>query len=215
MEKKQEHLLEKKRCINNHKISKPGYVTANIYICSFCLWILPPFFYKHSGCYGNGLIDDAEKNKILKCFWQRRWCVTPNSCNLVVMGLHLRFVFFCKQDTAKLKRSLWRRIYLFQEFWLFCSRFVAFTFDLWDLLCFVCNLWTIAKRIETILWPVRAPDQILDRFYVISMVFLSLRRRHLSRETSLMSRSEERWLYLQASVCYNKHLFQFLDLPYY
>ena len=27
-----------------------------------------------------------------------------------------------------------------------------------------------------------APDQILDRFYVINMEFLSLRRRHLSHE---------------------------------
>ena len=60
-----------------------------------------------------------------------------------------------------------------------------------------------------------APDQILDRFYVISMAFLSLRRRHPSHETSLSSRSEERLLYSQASTCYNKHLFQFLDLPYY
>ena len=61
----------------------------------------------------------------------------------------------------------------------------------------------------------RAPVQILDRCYVINMVFLSLRRRHLSHETSLASRSEERWLYSQASSCYNKHLFQFLDTSYY
>ena len=31
---------------------------------------LPPLFDKHTGCYGNGLIDVAEKPKILKRFWQ-------------------------------------------------------------------------------------------------------------------------------------------------
>ena len=112
-------------------------------------------------------------------------------------------------------QTLPQRIYIFQEFWLFCSRIVAFTFDLCDLLCFVCNSRTTAKRIEIILWPITAPDQILDRFYVINMAFLSLRKRHLLCETSLASRSEERSLYLQASSCYNKHLFQFLDPPYY
>ena len=49
----------------------------------------------------------------------------------------------------------------------------------------------------------RVPDQILDRFYVINMAFLSSRSRHVSYETSLMSRSEERSLYLQATTCYN------------
>ena len=185
------------------------------YICSFCLCTLPLLFHKHSGCYGNGLIDVAEKTKTLKRFWQRRCSVTPNSCNLVVMGLYLSFVFFCKQATAKLKCFLWRRIYIFQEFWLFCSRFVTFTFDFCDLLYFVCNSWKTAKRIEIILWPMRAPDQILDGFYVINMAFLSLRSRRLLCETSLASRSEKRWLYLQASTCYNKHLFQSLDPLYY
>ena len=61
----------------------------------------------------------------------------------------------------------------------------------------------------------RAPEQILDRFYVINMAFLSLRSRHLLCETSLASRSEERWLYSKASSCYNKHLFQFPDPAYY
>ena len=32
--------------------------------------LLPPLFDKHSGCYGNDLIDVAEKPKILKRFWQ-------------------------------------------------------------------------------------------------------------------------------------------------
>ena len=38
----------------------------------------------------------------------------------------------------------------------------------------------------------RAPDQILDGFYVINMAFLSLRSRHLLHKTSLASRSEVR-----------------------
>ena len=135
-----------------------------------------------------------------------------NSCNLVVIVLQLSLVFFCKRASAKLKRFLIIYIIYIPEILIICKRFVAFTFDLCDLLCFVCNSW-IAKRIEIILWPLIAPDQILHRFYVINMAFLSLRRRHLSHETSLSSRSEERSLY--SSTCYNKHLFQFLDLPYY
>ena len=116
-EKKARTLLEKKCCINNHKISKP-WEGENELLCyhqhlhlSLCLCVLSPLFHKHSGCYGNGLIDVAERNKILKCFWQHRWRVTPNSCNLVVMGLQLSFVFFCKRDTAKLKRFLKEYIY--------------------------------------------------------------------------------------------------------
>ena len=98
-----------------------------------------------------------------------------NSCNLVVIGLQLSFVFFCKRDSAKLKRFLWRRIYIIYipGILTICKRFVAFTVDLCDLLCFVCNLWTIAKRIEIILWPMRVPDHILDRFchqYGISVI---------------------------------------------
>ena len=58
------------------------YVPANVYFCSFCsFFILPPLFVKHSGCYGNGLIDVAEKPKTLKRFWQRRSRVIRNSCN--------------------------------------------------------------------------------------------------------------------------------------
>ena len=92
------------------RVKKNWYVPANIYICSFCLFILPPLFDKYSGCYGNGLIDVAEKNKTLKWFWQHRSCVIRNSCTLVVMGLRLSFVFFCKQATEKLKHFLWRRV---------------------------------------------------------------------------------------------------------
>ena len=95
------------------RVKTNRYVSAYISICCFCSFKLPPLFDKHSGCYSNGLIDVAEKPKILKRFWQRRWCVTPNSCNLVVMGLQLSFVFFCKRAAAKLKRFLCRRTYIY------------------------------------------------------------------------------------------------------
>ena len=64
-----------------------------------------------------------------------------NSCNLVVIGLQLSLVFFCKRASAKLKCFLWRTIYIIYipEILIICKRFVAFTFDLCDLLCFVCN----------------------------------------------------------------------------
>ena len=42
--------------------------------------LLPPLFDKHNGCYGNDLIDVAEKPKILKRFWQRRSRVIRNNC---------------------------------------------------------------------------------------------------------------------------------------
>ena len=40
--------------------SRGENVPANIYICSFSLFVLPPLFDKYSGCYGNGLIDVTE-----------------------------------------------------------------------------------------------------------------------------------------------------------
>ena len=51
---------------------------ANIYFCSFCL-LLPPIFNKNGEYHGNGLIDVAEKPKMLKRFWQRRSRVILNS----------------------------------------------------------------------------------------------------------------------------------------
>ena len=42
--------------------------------------------------------------------------------------------------------------------------------------------------IQLLCGPIRAPDQIPDRFYVISMEILSLRRRHFWQN---VSRSEE------------------------
>jgi len=56
------------------------YIPANIYICSLCLFILPPLFDKCSWCYGNGLFDVAKTSKILRHFWQRRSRVIRNSC---------------------------------------------------------------------------------------------------------------------------------------
>ena len=44
-----------------------------------------------------------------------------------------------------------------------------------------------------------APDQIPHRFYVISIEFLSLRRRRLFYKTSLAVKSAKRLLYSQAT----------------
>ena len=44
------------------------YVPANIYICSLCLFILPPIFDKHSGCYGKSLFDIAKNPKSWNIF---------------------------------------------------------------------------------------------------------------------------------------------------
>ena len=56
----------------------------------------------------------------------------------------------------------------------------------------------IAKRIWSVGLPIRAHDQILDGFYVISMQFPSLTRRRLSRQTYPAARNQERRLYSQA-----------------
>lgn len=45
-----------------------------------------------------------------------------------------------------------------------------------------------------------------DRFYAISMVFLSLRLRCLFNETSLAQGSEQKQLYLQATLCSQLYL---------
>ena len=50
--------------------------------------------------------------------------------------------------------------------------------------------------------PIRAPDQILDRFYVIGMEFLLLRHRCLSGENVPSSKEQGQWLFSQARfVC--------------
>ena len=45
-----------------------------------------------------------------------------------------------------------------------------------------------------------------DRFYAIGMVLLSLRLRCLFNETSLAPRSEQKQLYLQATLCLQLYL---------
>ena len=61
--------IQKKHSYKRVKTNR--YVPAKIYFSSFCSF-LPPIFDKLSGGYRNGLIDVAEKPKILKRFWQRR-----------------------------------------------------------------------------------------------------------------------------------------------
>ena len=75
--------------------------------------LLPPLFDKHSGCYGNDLIDVAEKPKILKRFWQRRSRVIRNSCKkvalkgLIVTRPHYLFKGKAFQLVQILNLSLW------------------------------------------------------------------------------------------------------------
>ena len=53
---------------------------------------------------------------------------------------------------------------------------------IWPLPPFVCHLWTIAKTIELLCWPISASDRILDRCDVFSMEFLSLSCRRSSSQ---------------------------------
>ena len=97
---------------------------------------------------------------------------------------------FAEQSVSDEKKSsLWIHPFLFASRRL--RRFARETV--------VCASTTeIAKRIWSLRLPIRAPDQVLDRFYIISMAFLSLTRRLLSRQTYQAARSKERWLYSQA-----------------
>ena len=61
-----------------------GMFPSTLTVCSFCA-LLPSFFHKHSGCYGNGLIDVAEKPKNLKRFDNAG--LIRNSCNQMVSDL--------------------------------------------------------------------------------------------------------------------------------
>jgi len=65
------------------RVKTNRYVPVNIYSLQL-FTLLPPFFYKHSGCFGNGLIDVAEKPKNLKRFDNAG--LIRNSCNQMVRG---------------------------------------------------------------------------------------------------------------------------------
>ena len=75
--------------------------------------LLPPLFDKHSGCYGNDLIDVGEKPKFLKRFWQHRSRVIRNSCKtvplkgLIVTRPHYLFKGQAFQQGQILNLSLW------------------------------------------------------------------------------------------------------------
>ena len=55
--------------------------------------------------------------------------------------------------------------------------------------------------------PIRAPDLILGRLYIISMAFLSLRHRCLSHKMSPVVRSKQIWLYSRAIALFPTFLF--------
>ena len=45
---------------------------------------------------------------------------------------------------------------IFHKYWLFCKRFIVFTFDLYGLLSFVCHSQTIAKTMKLLRRPISA-----------------------------------------------------------
>ena len=88
--------------------------------------------------------------------------------------------------------------HVFYEYWLFCSRFITFTFDLCDRLFFVCGSQTLAK---TKYHYYVDQSELLTRFWTD----LTSSVRNFWRwgadvppgETSLAGRGEERWLFSQ------------------
>ena len=52
-----------------------GWKQIGMFLPTFCSLLLPILFDKHSGCYGNSLIDFTEKPQILKRSWQFRSAV--------------------------------------------------------------------------------------------------------------------------------------------
>ena len=52
-----------------------GWKQISMFLLTFCSLLLPILIDKHSGCYGNSLIDFTEKPKILKRSWQFRSAV--------------------------------------------------------------------------------------------------------------------------------------------
>ena len=93
----------------------------------------------------------------------------------------VKFCVNLQTSTSKTQMLLLEKK-MFHKYWLFCYRFITLTFDLCGL--GFCILLVIRKKIpktmKLLCWLIRAPDQIPDRFYVISMEFLLLRCRHLS-----------------------------------
>ena len=56
---------------------------------------------------------------------------------------------------------------------------------------FLCHSQTRGKKIQLLRRPIRASDQIPDRFYVISMEFLSLSRRRSSWRNVVSAEEQE------------------------
>ena len=84
------------------------------------------------------------------------WLIVEKCC------VHLRM------SSSKTQMLLLEKT-VFQKYWLFCQRFIAFTFDLGGLLSCVCHSLTIAKTMKILRRPISASDRIPDRFYVIRM----------------------------------------------
>ena len=111
-----------------------------------------------------------------------------------------------KQAVARLRCFFWRRIYSTNND---CFVVDSSGFHLTFVIFCPCLSLRIALRGLVILLcrPIRAPDQILGRLYIISMTFLSLRHRRLSHKMSPGARGEERLLYLWAIPLFPTFLF--------
>ena len=93
---------------------------------------------------------------------------------LVKCCVHLQ-----RSSSKTLRLPLERNI--FHKYWLFCYRFLSFTFDLCSLAFFFSVIRNNSKNnVTTPSSNQRLYDRIQDRLYVFSMEFLSLSRRRSS-----------------------------------
>ena len=118
-------------------------------------------------------------------FYVFSWSIMVKFCVLLQMSYSKTQMLFLKKN-------------IFQENRLFCRRFMAFyILPPWPLVFCLLFVNDTSNNTTTMAIPIRAPDHISDRFYVISMEFLSLRRKRSSWQMSLVARSKEKWLYSQ------------------
>ena len=112
----------------------------------------------------------------------------------------VKFYVLLRTSSSKTQMFLLKKPDIFQEYRIFCSRFIAFAFALSLRFFVLIRIEQLSKdNVTTFRRPLRAPDQIPpDRFNVINMEFLSLMRKRLSCEKSRAIRSKEKRLYSHA-----------------
>ena len=123
--------------------------------------------------------------------WKVTYTDGNSSCSRLQIGPFLACEHSCLNTAVS--SGFWP-IGLFHgidNYWLFAldSYHLHLTF-----LTFCVSFVNNSRRNILLHWPIRAPNQILDRLYAISMAFLAVRCGHLSRETSLVARSKGKHL---------------------